>query len=286
MEATNRAVAYYPIEALREGTQGRVWVKFFVSEAGDVESVEFVSGDKIFERAALDAAKKWKFKPFITDGKPVKVVTTIPFDFAFGEKVEAIKRVAAYYPIEAQREGTQGRVWVKFFVSEAGDVDSVEFVNGDRIFERAALDTAKKWKFKPLIRDGKPVKVVTTIPFDFAFGEKVTDTSPPTNAAADNRESTKPVRVSQAISQGLLIHKVEPVYPESARQGHIQGTVVLEALIGKNGWVIQLTPVSGPKELVPAAMGAVQQWRYKPYLRDGQPVEARTQITVKFQLRY
>jgi len=199
-------------------------------------------------------------------------------------KVEAIKRALADYPTEAQREGTQGQVWVKFFITEAGDVDRVEFVSGDKIFERAALDAARKWKFKPFIKDGKPVKVVTTIPFDFAFGDKVTDTNPSANAATDNGGSTKPVQVSPGVSRGLLVHKVAPVYPESARQNHVQGTVVLRALIGKNGRIAELTPVSGPEELVPAAMGAVQQWRYKPYLLGGQPVTVATQIIVNFQL--
>jgi TonB family protein len=108
---------------------------------------------------------------------------------------------------------------------------------------------------------------------------------PPMNAATDNGESTKRVHVSQGISEGLLVHKVLPVYPQSARRHHVQGTVVLRALIGKNGRIAELTPVSGPKELVPAAVGAVQQWRYKPYLLEGQPVAVETDIVVNFQLR-
>jgi TonB family protein len=84
---------------------------------------------------------------------------------------------------------------------------------------------------------------------------------------------------------GLLVHKVAPVYPESARQNRVQGTVVFGAVIDKNGRIAELKPVSGPKELIPAAMGAVQQWRYKPYFLEGQPVAVETQIVVNFQLR-
>ena len=138
---------------------------------------------------------------------------------------------------------------------------------------------------KPFVKDGKPAKVVTKIPFDFSFSDNVRDTAPPTNAATDNGGSAKRLVVSQGVSQGLLVHKVQPVYPESARQNHVQGTVIMRAVITKDGRVAELRPVSGPKELIPAAVGAVQQWRYKPYLLAGQPVEVSTQITVNFQLR-
>src|SRR5437870_12844045 len=138
---------------------------------------------------------------------------------------------------------------------------------------------------KPFVKDGKPAKVVTKIPFDFSFSDNVRDTAQPTNAAMDNGGSAKRLGVSQGVSQGLLVHKVQPVYPESARQNHVQGTVIMRAVITKDGRVAELRPVSGPKELIPAAVGAVQQWRYKPYLLAGQPVEVSTQITVNFQLR-
>lgn len=103
----------------------------------------------------------------------------------------------------------------------------------------------------------------------------------PTASAGGN---TKAVQVAPRVSQGLLFHKVAPVYPESARQNHVEGTVVLRAVIDKSGRVVELKPVSGPKELVAAAMGAVQQWRYKPYILEGQPAAVATQITVNFQL--
>ena len=94
---------------------------------------------------------------------------------------------------------------------------------------------------------------------------------------------TKPVPVSH-ISEGLLIHKVTPEYPEIAKMAHQQGTVVLHAIIGRDGAIQQLQAVSGPPLLVPAAVRAVQQWRYRPYILNGQPVEVETQITVNFRL--
>lgn len=96
-------------------------------------------------------------------------------------------------------------------------------------------------------------------------------------------EPTKPVPISH-MDEGLLIHKVTPEYPQLARMARQQGTVVLHAIIGRDGTIQQLQVVSGPPLLVRAAAEAVQQWRYRPYILNGQPVEVDTQITVNFKL--
>lgn len=92
------------------------------------------------------------------------------------------------------------------------------------------------------------------------------------------------VRVSQGVSQGLLIRKVQPVYPPLARQARIQGQVVLQAQISRQGTIENLQLVSGHPMLAPSAIEAVKQWRYKPYFLNGEPVEVETQITVIFSL--
>jgi protein TonB len=92
----------------------------------------------------------------------------------------------------------------------------------------------------------------------------------------------QPVRVSEGVSTGLLVHKVKPVYPPEARQAHIKGTVLLRVLIDEEGRVAHLRVVSGPRELAPAAISAVQQWRYRPYLLMGNPIEVDTEASVKF----
>ncbi|HKS74846.1 MAG TPA: energy transducer TonB [Terriglobales bacterium] len=92
------------------------------------------------------------------------------------------------------------------------------------------------------------------------------------------------VRVSQGVSQGLLIRKVQPAYPPLARQARIQGNVVLTAEISKDGSIENLHLVSGHPMLAPAAIEAVKQWKYKPYFLNGEPVEVETQVTVIFSL--
>jgi protein TonB len=92
------------------------------------------------------------------------------------------------------------------------------------------------------------------------------------------------VRVSAGVTSGLLIRKVNPVYPPLARQARISGTVVLRAVIGKDGSIQNLSLVSGHPMLAPAAIDAVKQWKYKPYLLNGEPVEVDTEIQVNFTL--
>jgi protein TonB len=84
--------------------------------------------------------------------------------------------------------------------------------------------------------------------------------------------------------QGSLIRRVEPTYPPLARQARIQGTVVLVAVISKAGTIDNLRLISGHPMLVPAALDAVSQWRYRPYILNGAVIEVETQITVNFML--
>jgi periplasmic protein TonB len=95
---------------------------------------------------------------------------------------------------------------------------------------------------------------------------------------------TGPVHVPVGLMKGMLVSKVNPEYPREARRGHIFGTVVMHAIISKTGDVENLTVLSGQEELRQASIDAVRQWKYKPYLLNGQPTEVDTTITVNFQI--
>jgi protein TonB len=94
---------------------------------------------------------------------------------------------------------------------------------------------------------------------------------------------THVIRTSTML-EGNLLHRVEPVYPPLAKTARIQGSVVLVAVISKAGTIDNLHAVSGPPMLVPAAVAAVSQWRYRPYILNSEPIEVETQITVNFLL--
>jgi protein TonB len=90
--------------------------------------------------------------------------------------------------------------------------------------------------------------------------------------------------VSSGVMAGNLLDKTLPEYPAIARAARIQGTVVLQATIAKDGTIQNLRVISGPPMLQQAAMNAVRSWRYKPYLLNGEPVEVETTINVVFNL--
>jgi protein TonB len=92
------------------------------------------------------------------------------------------------------------------------------------------------------------------------------------------------MRVSSGVEDALLIRKTMPVYPPIGQAAHVEGTVVLEATISKSGTIENLRVASGPPILRQAALDAVQNWRYRPYLLDGEPVEVETTINVIFTL--
>ncbi len=92
------------------------------------------------------------------------------------------------------------------------------------------------------------------------------------------------VRVSQGVTQGMVLHKVQPTYPPLARTARMQGSVLLAAVIGKDGSIQNLHVISGHPLLTQAALDAVRQWKYRPYILNGEPVEVDTQVTVNFTL--
>jgi periplasmic protein TonB len=93
----------------------------------------------------------------------------------------------------------------------------------------------------------------------------------------------KPLPISQ-LKPGQILRRVEPLYPPLARTARIQGPVVLHALISREGTIEQLQVLSGHPMLNQAALDAVKQWRFRPYILNGQPIEVETEITVNFIL--
>lgn len=102
-------------------------------------------------------------------------------------------------------------------------------------------------------------------------------------AAGDDPPSPK-MKILPGKAEQNLLHKVEPVYPQMARIAHVQGDVILQAVINQKGKVANLKALSGHPILIQAALDAVRQWEYKPFLLNGAPVEVETKILIRFHL--
>ncbi len=110
-------------------------------------------------------------------------------------------------------------------------------------------------------------------------------TTPPTpSVVVRSAASVGPIRISQGVTEGLLLAPIQPIYPQIARLTRTAGTVVIEAIISQSGNIQSARALSGPAILQSAALDAVRAAHYRPYLLNGQPTEVETTITVNFRM--
>jgi len=131
-----------------------------------------------------------------------------------------------------------------------------------------------------VIHDHKPVVKIHLESVEELAGIDEQVFTPP----ADAKFVPRKINIAGGIAAGMLLQKVAPDYPETAREMRLEGVVVLQALISKDGHIRDLHVVSGPTGLQKSALDAVQQWEYRPYLLNGEPVEVETTINVVFSL--
>src|SRR5215472_979761 len=182
------------------------------------------------------------------------------------------------YPKEARENHIQGDVLVDVVVDESGDVQTAKLVycvNCSSILGAAALDAVRKWKYQPTVVDGKSVAVSSWIAFRFWFLiEPSVEILTRSESSTPDREALKvtgprKLRISSGVAEANLIHKVAPVYPLEARAEHIQGDVVIQCMIDKQGNIARTHVFSGDPVLAKSALEAVQQWKYRPYTLNG-----------------
>jgi TonB family protein len=212
------------------------------------------------------------------------------------------------YPPEALQAKLQGLVILTLQINPSGNVDNISLMSGHPMLAPAAIEAVKQWKYKPYLLNGQPVEVETTVRLLFTVSrdqgyagfvaDAPLDALPQSGIIGGVISSTAPapppgtpapalphrIRVSSGVSTGLLKTKVNPIYPPEARDQHIQGVVVLQVKIDKDGNVYDVALISGHPLLAEAATDAVKQWKYRPYLLNGEPVEVETQVQVNFTL--
>jgi TonB family protein len=210
-----------------------------------------------------------------------------------------VKKVAPIYPPLARQARIQGAVILKAQINKSGNVESIQVVSGHPMLAPAAADAVKQWEYKPYFLNGEAVDVETRVVVNFTLAG-----NPPAEGVVGDRPGGFPpderggiissapvdadrpgvVRVSQGVMSGLLVSKVPPEYPADAKQARIQGTVVARVVVDREGNVSNIQLISGHPLLAPAAIEAVREWKYKPYLLNGAAVEVETQIRVNFRL--
>jgi TonB family protein len=188
-----------------------------------------------------------------------------------------LRKVAPVYPPLARAARIQGTVVLSVLINKEGEIGDTKLVSGHPMLAPAAIQAVKQWRYSPAASADKAVDAETIARVNFRLADGPVIRGGP---------STFPqlVRVPAGVTQGLLEAKVDPAYPEDAQEKHIEGTVMLNVDIDQEGNVGRVELVSGLPMLASAAMEAVLQWKYRPFVLSGGAVPVETTVEVKFML--
>jgi TonB family protein len=170
-------------------------------------------------------------------------------------------------------------VGVEITVTKSGKVQDLRLFSGTASLGPAAVRAIKRKKYREFA--GRTVLMAVTFSSDDNAVVSVRELAV---AGISGCGGTVPevVRVGKEVMQKLLINRVEPLYPVEAQATHIGGTVTLRLFIDEHGNVSKIETVAGPELLVPAAVDAVKQWKYKPFFMSGEPRKVETTADVTF----
>ena len=212
---------------------------------------------------------------------PVPPATLPPGVYRIGGGVSApvpTFRPEPEYSEEARAAKWQGAILLQVVIDPSGVPQSIQVVRPLGLgLDQKAIEAVQKWRFKPGFKDGQPVPVMANIEVNFRLLQ-----SPELGAAVGG---SRPVTVGGKVIESRIIQRVPPVYPANAKTAGVQGAVELTILIGTDGKVQNAAILSGPPLLTKAALDAVSQWVYQPYMLNGQPVTVNSTVTVNFALQ-
>jgi TonB family protein len=277
----------YPETAIKAKVEGKVVIEATTNIEGDVVEAKVLEGHPLLRLAALEAIKQWKYEPYIAAGEKKPVQFTVMVNFRLPSKNEVkpialsaqqhpklVKKVNPQYPPEALKAGVSGKVVIEATTGKEGDVTDAVVIDGHPLLNPAALDAVRQWKYEPYLIKGvkKPVKFTVVMNFSLHKEEKIgTDEGAPLVVSSEQRPK--------------LVEKVAPQYPEDALKEGIQGKVVIEATTDKEGKVVDAKVIDGHPLLNKAALKALKQWEYEPYIIKGEKKAVKFTVVMNFRLK-
>lgn len=227
----------------------------------------------------------------------------------------SLTKVAPKYSDAVKSREIAGQTVVAFTIGRDGSVSDVRPIesaffgcwstnSSDPEIRYTAIAAVKQWKFHPFVMHrqpgdaGEPVEVGTAValPFDFRKSASAATEAPAGTAACNPRERATAAKefpspplfgapvIEPRRAEEMLVHKVEATYPQMARIAHIQGNVIVQVLIDKQGHVADSKAIMGHPILVQAALDAVKQWEYMPFLLNGEPAQVQAAVLVEFRM--
>lgn len=183
---------------------------------------------------------------------------------------QLIHKVDPVYPETARRAGKMDTVILNVRTDKKGEVARVLVLKGKYDdLNKAAIDAVKKWRYKPYLQYGEPQPVVFSVTVNFQLRDK----------------SQEAVEAGGDIEPPRVIKRVDPVYPEAARQDGIQGSVILYVTTDEEGRVNNVEVLKSIPALDKAAIEALRQWVYEPFMSKGVPTPISFSVTVRFHLQ-
>jgi len=179
-----------------------------------------------------------------------------------------IHKVEPKYPEAAIKAKVEGEVVIEATTNIAGDVVEAKILQGHPLLGQAAVEAIKQWKYEPFIIEGEKIPVQFTVMVNFRLPSKSKD---------------KPIALSSQ-QRPKLVKKVNPQYPPGALKAGVSGKVVLEATTSKEGDVTDIVVIDGHPLLNPAALEALRQWKYEPYLIKGVKQPVKFTVVMNFHL--
>ena len=191
-------------------------------------------------------------------------------------KPKLVKKSKPVYPKTALEKGIQGVVILEAVIDKSGKVKETRAVSSpDPLLAQAASEAVTQWEYEPFVVDGAAKEVLFTVTITFALNPE-DKPKPAGDALTRLADSQKP----------KIVKKVKPVYPGEAAANKIEGVVVMEATIDKNGKVTSARVTSAPNPLLDiAALEALKQWEYEPFLVNGNAMPVLFTVTMSFVLK-
>ena len=301
---------HYPPLAKQAGIQGTVTLQLVVNGRGEVSDIQVVSGPPELVKASLDAVKEWRYEP----GPLLPARTKVEIHFTLeekaptapaksegenraapaGQRVSELKpayKVPPIYPPLAKVGGVQGIVTLKVHIKKDGTVSAVNVLSGPQILAQSAIDAVRQWRYAP----GPRLPAVTTVTVNYTLADrkqqKPKDAAgdPPigsgASAMAPQGAAGAVYRVGKDVTAPVKVYGPDPPYTQEGRQAHLNGQVIMAAVIDAKGNVDSVQEISKPlgKGLDESAMKTLRTWKFKPATREGQPVPVKVKIEITFR---
>ena len=305
----------YPPLARQARVEGVVILEVQADIYGRIQAVKVLRSIPLLDQAAIDAVRQWVYEPAVIGGRPREITFTVTVRFSLSDRLmgpqarvtwapagapvalKAVKEVQPVYPETASRVQAQGTVVLEGTVDPNGKVVDLKILRSVHpALDRAAEKAVRDWVFAPVVVEGKPQPAAVIFSARFWIQTAPSTVRGGVTGGVEGGvvggviggvvgEVEPPVRAEGAVPPPKIVKKVDPLYPEVARQGRAEGVVILELTTDIYGRVMSAKVLRSIPLLDQAAIDAVRQCVYEPLVVDGRPRSCVFTATVRFVLK-